>query len=182
MSLEIWKDIKGYEGIYQVSNIGNVRSLDRMIDYVSTKGMKYKLYRMSKIVLPQATNRKYLISQLSVNRKVKRPLVHRLVAEAFIENALNKPFVNHKDGNVINNSVENLEWMTAKENTIHAWETGLCKKRTGVYGKSKNVINLNTGVIMITKDAAVESGYTLRHFRTKLRGMYPTDNFNYKYA
>ena len=108
---EIWKDIYGYTGIYQVSNLGRVRTLRKR------KNQKV----LSLIISKQG----YCMVDLTKHREVKRIFVHRLVAKAFIPNPYSKPFVNHKDGNKQNNYVDNLEWVTAKENNIHAIKTGL---------------------------------------------------------
>ena len=112
---EVWKDIKGYEGQYIVSNLGNVRSLDR---YVNT-------YHGPRICLGQPLKQYighdgYLHVALSKCKKHKRIMVHRLVAEAFIPNPDNKPQVNHIDGNKQNNCVDNLEFCTASENQLHS--------------------------------------------------------------
>lgn len=105
MEKEIWKDIPGYEGFYQVSNIGRVRSLDRV-----TK--KWDGERLSKgIIMKQAANIKgYLFVQLFKDGVGKIKTVHRLVAEAFLPNDGRLPQINHKDENKRNNCVENLEW------------------------------------------------------------------------
>lgn len=101
---EIWKDIKGYKDKYQVSNLGNVKSLN----YNQTH--KEKLLKFF-----QNTNGYYQID-LWKNNKGKRCLVHRLVAETFIDNPNNYPIINHKDENPLNNCAENLEWCDAKYN------------------------------------------------------------------
>ena len=111
---EQWKDIAGYEGLYQVSSYGRVKSLHRY----GTKGG---------ILKPGLSNNKYLIIILSKNNKIKINLIHRLVALHFIVNSNNKPQVNHKDGNKQNNYYKNLEWCTYSENTQHAYDTGLKK-------------------------------------------------------
>ena len=96
---EVWKDIKNYEGCYQVSNLGRVRN-------------------KIKILSPQISNCGYLRIML----KNKHYSIHRLVAEAFIPNLENKPQVNHIDGNKTNNYVTNLEWVTASENQKHNYK------------------------------------------------------------
>ena len=108
---EIWKDIKGYEGKYQISNLGNVRSL------YDTNQFK-KTFRIKKLSLGERSG--YKVIALTKNGKRKSFQVHRLVAEAFIPNLQNKPFINHIDENRINNNVNNLEWCTQKENVLHS--------------------------------------------------------------
>lgn len=96
---EIFKDIKGYENLYQVSNLGNVLSLRRNI-----------------ILKPRKNNKGYLQLNLSKEGKIKMFLVHRLVAETFIDNPNNYPIINHKDENPSNNHDDNLEWCSNKYN------------------------------------------------------------------
>lgn len=102
---EIWKDVKGYEGLYQVSNLGRVKSLSRALPH--TKG--YIAHYKGKL-LPLQKCRNYSRVGLSKNGKQTGYFVHRLVAEAFIPNPDNLPEVNHKDENPSNNNVNNLEW------------------------------------------------------------------------
>lgn len=118
--MEIWKDIKGYEGLYQVSDKGNVRSLDRVLD----NGRKYP----GKILLQNENNCGYFRVTLSKCGKTKRFFVHRLVAQVFIPNPENKPTVNHIDEFAKhNNGIDNLCWMTVEENSNY----GTRNKRTG---------------------------------------------------
>lgn len=111
--IEIWKDIPNYEGIYQISNYGNVRrlnkwDLNRREYYENIHNIKLK-----------PNTKGYLHVDLSKNQNVKRRDVHRLVAEAFIPNPENKPEINHIDGNKQNNRADNLEWNTRSENLLH---------------------------------------------------------------
>lgn len=114
---EVWKPIKNYEGVYEVSNLGNVRGLNRIdADNKRIKGR----------VLRQCSNSKYLTVQLCMDGKPIRRYVHRLVAETFIENIDDKPQVNHIDENYRNNKSSNLNWMTRKENSN--WATSQIRK------------------------------------------------------
>lgn len=116
MKQEIWKDVCGYEGLYQVSNVGNVRSLNY-------KGVRGRVNELSKGLSGSG----YYVVVLCRDKKQTTVNVHRLVAEAFIDNKDNKPVVNHKDEDKTNNSVDNLEWVTEKENVN--WGTSL-ERRT----------------------------------------------------
>ena len=107
---EIWKDVEGYEGLYQVSNFGRVKSLDR---YVLRNGNSLFV---KGIVLSQLNNRGYLTVRLCNSGKYKNYLVHRLVANAFIHNDNNYSEINHIDENKHNNHVDNLEWCDRKYN------------------------------------------------------------------
>lgn len=119
---EIWKHVVDFEGFYEVSNYGNVRSVDSIRMY----GDKKKKFK-GKLLKQYSNKNGYKVVTLCVNKRYKKPLVHRLVAEAFLKNGENKKSVNHIDGVPSNNKVNNLEWCTALENNLHALETGLKK-------------------------------------------------------
>ena len=113
--IEIWKDYKDYEGLYQASNLGRMRSLDRWV-----KGPNSSIrFCKGRILKPCTTKDGYLLVNLCKNGKVKSFLVHRLVAEAFIDNTDNLPQVNHKDENPLNNVVSNLEWCSYSYNNSY---------------------------------------------------------------
>lgn len=113
--MEIWKDIEDIPG-YQVSSLGNVRSIDRIVVRANARKLTIK-GGMVKLVLNQQGR---LRARLRLEGKEKQRLVHRLVAEAFISNPEKKEQVNHIDGNKTNNAIANLEWVTAQENMDHA--------------------------------------------------------------
>lgn len=115
---EEWRDIAGYEGYYQVSNLGNVRSLDRCV--VGKSGRTYTI--RGRTMVPCGERESYFHVGLSKDGKAKSRRVHRLVAETFIPNPDNLRCVNHKDGNKRNNRVDNLEWCTHEQNVHHAIE------------------------------------------------------------
>jgi hypothetical protein len=118
---EEWKNISGYEKFYQVSNLGNVRSIERT--FVNSRGEKRTL--ASGAVKAHENSKGYLKVRLWGLSKRKSFYVHRLVGLAFVENIHNKEQINHIDGVKSNNKVENLEWATASENNKHAIATGL---------------------------------------------------------
>lgn len=117
---EVWRDVKGYEGYYQISSSGRVRSLDR---YVIGRGGKRLI--KGKILTPKEKKQGYLDIQLSKAGKSRSFRIHRLVAGAFIPNPENKAEVNHLDGVKGNNRAKNLEWSTREENIDHAVKNGL---------------------------------------------------------
>ena len=118
---EIWKNVNNYEGCYQVSNLGNVRSLDRTI--YKKDGRIAKLKGKSKTLYKGKVG--YFVVTLLTNGEQTLNYVHRLVAEHFLDNVDGKNVINHKDGNKLNNNTNNLEWCTQSENNYHALNTGL---------------------------------------------------------
>ena len=113
MNKEIWKDIDGYEGLYKVSNLGRVKSLN------------YKRTKKEKILKPNITKVNYQQVHLCKNKQIKILYIHRLVAEMFIPNPNNFPIINHKDENPMNNIYSNLEWCDKKYNNNY----GKCKDK-----------------------------------------------------
>lgn len=119
---EIWRDVKGYEGLYQVSNLGKIKSKNGIL-HLNTNTYGYK-----HITLSKGNTRKTVV-------------VHKLVATAFVANPLNKPQVNHKDGNKENNTANNLEWVTQTENNRHAINAHLRKvKKVRLVDENNNTI------------------------------------------
>ena len=156
--MEIWKDIVGYEGLYQVSDLGNVRSLN----YHREKRIKI----LSQIKRPND----YLSVVIYVNGKCKKYSVHRLVAETFIPNPENKPQVNHINGDKTDNRVENLEWCTQSENQKHAIRWGLQKTKTILqYDLQGNFIKQWNSAIEIKKTLGIPTSNIVANCRGRLR-------------
>lgn len=125
--VEIWKDIENFEGMYQVSNLGRIKSLARVKTLINGN----RLTINEKVLQGHIDTKGYIQVELRKDGKRNISCVHRLVASAFIENPESKEQVNHIDGNKTNNRVENLEWVTCEENIHHAWNNGLNKALKG---------------------------------------------------
>lgn len=132
--MELWKDVVGYESYYEVSNLGRVRSKERVLPHNINKGNYVKKSK----VLSTQIRKGYVFVCVCVNGIRKALPVHRVVAKAFLPNPENKAQVNHIDGDKTNNKLENLEWATAKENVDHAVRTGLIKKGSR---SSRSILN-----------------------------------------
>ena len=140
--IEVWIDIKGYEELYQISNMGRVRRKAKMVN-VGIKNVK-KAFKQEMILKPLKLTKGYLGAVLyDKNSKGKTYKIHRLVATAFIPNPNNLPQVNHIDGNKENNNVNNLEWCNQKKNMQHSYKIGLRRnivKPINQYDKNGNFI------------------------------------------
>lgn len=142
---EVWLPVKGYEGLYEISNYGRVKSLPKI---------RGRALSEEKLLKTRITNG-YVMVGLRKNGKLFNASVHRLIAQAFIPNPECKPQINHIDGNKQNNSVNNLEWCTASENTIHAYAKGLkTRESCARYGKRRPLSDVEKAYISAkTKEA-----------------------------
>ena len=161
---EIWKDIKGYEGIYQVSNMGKVKSLKRTINNSTTYGGKATI--KERILKPKKDKDGYEAVGLNKDGKRKDFRVHRLVADAFIPNPNNYPIVNHKDEVKDNNVVSNLEWCTVRYNNTYGTT---CERRvaSNMYGKKfcKKIRCTTTDEVFDSiKEASEHYGFSRSNF------------------
>lgn len=132
MKNEVWKDVPNYEGIYKASNFGRIKMVKRTL----TDSLGKKINKKEHILKPRTGNRYYMIA-LYKNGKREDLLLHRVIAQTFIPNPENKPFVNHKDENCFNNCSDNLMWCTQKENMN--W--GTINERMSKNSKSKRKVN-----------------------------------------
>lgn len=139
---EVWKDIKGYEGLYQVSNLGRVKRL------------KGKYMKSDKLLKQVTLDSGYIAVGLCKHNKAKNFRVHRLVAEAFIPNPEEKPQVNHINEDKTNNMVSNLEWMTAKENNNYGTRT----QRTSKPVKAIDIANGEYNIYCSISECARQLG------------------------
>ena len=131
---EVWKDVKGYEGLYQISNLGRVRSFIKCNAHPN----------IPRIISPYKHNSGYLRVDLGAGENNRQYSLHRLVASAFVDNPNNKPCVNHIDGNKHNNAADNLEWVTYSENQKHAFATGLKYCKYGKEHHNHSIVNQYT--------------------------------------
>ena len=163
--MEEWRDIAGYEGKYQVSNLGNVRSVDRT--FINTCGVT--VTRKGTVLKPNPHRDGYLKVTMHKGGRGNVTVIHRCVANAFIPNEKNLPQVNHKDGNKQNNTVENLEWCTAFDNMNHAKQQGLRNKALE-YAKSKRKAVIATNI-----QSGKETFYESVHAAEKIFGRHVTN-------
>lgn len=166
--IEIWKDIDNCEGIYQVSNTGKIKILQR---WVSTPhgGGYYQEERLKSTNIVGG----YEQVALMINKKSVHLKVHRIVAKAFIPNPYNKLTVNHLDGNKLNNHVDNLEWATQSEQLIHAHKHKLKIPHYGRFHQnSKPVLNTFTGIFYESAEEAFrsQSAFKRCNFSAKMAG------------
>lgn len=183
---EVWRDIDGYDGVYQVSNLGNIKSISRS-SFDKRGAIRPIKERILKPIF-SGFKRQYLVVTLYKDKIGDIYLIHRLVALHFIPNPENKPEVNHigKDDNGVINKLDNREfsltWSTSKENIQHAWDNGLMEnvrkiasmKRTPPKQKKyrRIILNLETGIFYGNRrDAASASIFTLCSLGKQLAGI-----------
>ncbi len=142
---EVWKEIPGYEGVYEVSNYGRVRSNARKV---------WNYTKQGRILKPHRKENGYMqITLCGRSKYEKHAYIHRLVAEAFIPNPNNLPQVNHKDFDKANNCVENLEWVTAAENHLHFAQSNRLQRSKA--RKQRTLINKSLQFILENKDCVL---------------------------
>ena len=152
---ECWRWIPGYEGLYQVSTRGRVRSVDRWVTCKEGSKTGSKRFLEGKILSPKRNKEGYLRVKLYRNGKLRRFAVHRMVAMAWIDNPMDKPEVNHLDEQKGNNDVYNLEWCSRKYNINYG--TG-SKRSADSRSKTVQAINPSTGVVVLEFPSTCEAG------------------------
>ncbi len=176
---ETWKDIDGWKGLYQISDEGRVRSLDRVV--YCGNGPRVNIGRIMKCSI---SPKGYVTCVLRFNGKFKGYSVHRLVAIHFIDNPNNLPEVNHKDGNKQNNCKGNLEWATSSGNKKHACETGLNAPPIRV-GFTNELSSSSKAIKQLTREGALikvwpsmaeaeRNGFSVSNISACCRGKEPT--------
>ena len=173
--VEVWKDVPGYEGYYAVSNLGRVKSLERTIQNDGNLGQNKLSKYSERIMKPGKRKKGYLGINLTRNCKTRAFLVHRLVAEAFIPNPQNLPFINHKDENKQNNRVENLEWCTNKYNVNYgSWKEKQSIAHINQKYSSKPVVQLDKNNVVVAtypSIAEAERQTAVKHISCVVRGV-----------
>lgn len=160
---EIWKVVDGYDGVYSVSNLGRVSSKARIQVYADGR-----VYNHPHRVLKQSlTSKGYPIVHFYCEGQRKTLSIHRLVAESFIPNIQDKPCVNHIDGVKVNNSVDNLEWMTYAENNAHALDTGLKDQTPSTYKSKLSKLSREARQDIIDNYKSRVPGHTFADFARK---------------
>lgn len=171
---EIWMDIKGFEGYYQVSSHGRVKSFDRVVRRKHTTSLVRGV-----ILKTPKNNGGYCNVKLyrSGDKTFVSKKVHRLVADAFVENPNGKNVVNHIDGQKDNNHYSNLEWCTQKENMHHAFNNGLIvHKKAGQHMLAKTIYQFDKNGLLLTNifpsciDAAISVGGEAKYISSCARG------------
>lgn len=159
-TMKTWKPVDRYEGLYEVSSAGEIRSVDR---YINTN-IRHVQSRMQagRVITQSKKKTGYMTVDLSKDGIVKTTLVHRIVANAFIPAEQGRRYVNHKDGNKSNNDVSNLEWVTSSENRIHAFETGLA-----IPTRSKPIMCLESNDEF--RDSMKASEWIMKHYPEKTK-------------
>lgn len=165
MNEEIWKDIKGFEGIYQVSNLGRVRSLDRIVKIKSRWGCMTERFYKGRVLSPGTDTKGYKFVNLKKDGQNSECRIHRLVALAFVPGNFEGAVVNHKDENRENNIPDNLEWITFADNLNY----GTARQRsTDGHGNSRPVEEIDkqgnvTNIYPSIEECARQTGYSPRH-------------------
>lgn len=179
---EVWKDIPNYEGLYQASNLGNIKVLDRIVN-CGIKNNK-TIIRKSRL-LKQRINQGYYEVALSKNGKKRFLKVHRLIAITFIPNLNKLPSINHKDENKLNNCIDNLEWCTIKYNCNYGTRNKKIYKNNPFKHLKVELYDLNNNLLQTFNSVAEASRYKKCSSLTITRyckGITKDKNYIWRYA
>lgn len=164
---EIWKDIPGYEGLYQVSNLGRVKSLER-----TKNGINGCIKIQNEIILKTRNSRGYRRISLGSKASRKDYQVHQLVAKTFIPNAGDRTEINHKNGNKSDNSISNLEWCTRSENCLHMFSSlGITRKSISKCVAKVSIDGFLINAYNSIAEAAKENGLDSRRISDCMNGV-----------
>lgn len=171
--MEIWKDIPNYEGLYQASNLGNIKSL------MFQSNIYNKKIPREKILKPKKDKSGCLRVELWKDGKHKTYLTYRLVALTFLGKPEGEMTVNHKDGNRLNNNIDNLEWCTRKENIQHGFRTGLysCQKEIKIENTKDGGINYFRSLAEASKFIGKYKGYLSEQI---LKNKYANESYRWE--
>ena len=171
--MEVWKDIPNYEGYYQASNLGRIKSL------LFQNNLNNKKYKREKVLKPKVTKDKCSRVDLWKDGEHKTYLTYRLVALTFLGKPEGEMTVNHKDGNRLNNNIDNLEWCTRKENIQHGYRTGLYKNQKAI--KIENIkdggINCFRSLAEASRFIGKNKGYISEQI---IRNRYANDSYRWE--
>ena len=185
-NIEIWKDVKGYEGIYQCSSFGRIKTVERYITEINGK----KRIRKEIIRKQCLCKNGYYYITLNVNMKIKQISVHRIVASTFLPLIMNKNVVNHKNGIKTDNRIENLEWCNKSENELHAYRVlgkiniakgssnFIKRKKVSQYDLNGNYINTYDSIVI----ASIETKTNRKKISDVCNGKrFKTNNYIWKH-
>ena len=181
-SEEIWKEVPGYEGLYEVSNLGRVKSCKKTV--IRSNGRKISF--PEKIMKPSVNHKGYLIIDLRKNGKRSGGFVHRLVGKDFIDNPFNKEQINHKNGNKEDNCVQNLEWVTNQENMAHAYKSLGRTNKAASESRKRIVEQLNGDGSIVNIFESIKEAYEktgINNISAVCRGVRPSaGGYKWRYS
>lgn len=182
---EVWRPVVGYEGYYIVSNLGRVKSVDRIVHH---SGMFSRAQKGNELVIRTSSTGHYSTVMLSKENKKKQAKVHRLVAMAFLDNPNNYQEINHKDENKQNNCVDNLEWCDRKYNENYGTKRQRCvahtdyKKIAMKKSKAVNQMSLDGNIVKIWKSLTEinkELGFSQGNISMQCNGKHPNPLYGF---
>ena len=179
---EIWKPVVGYEGIYEVSSLGRVKSCERTIIRSNGREINFP----DKIMKPSINHKGYEIIDLRNKGNRQGGFVHRLVGKAFIDNPLNKEQINHKNGNKTDNRVQNLEWVTNQENMAHSYKSLGRTNKEASESRKRVVEQLSDDLSVISVFSSIQEAFDktgINNISAVCRGIRPNaGGYKWRYS